>query len=143
MGVCQTIKERILSGIENLGKLLRSMSPDLIKGEYVFCTVPNGKYGDYQDLSPLTSFIEAEGMTLVLTKENADKSGLEYDGVFKCITLTVHSSLEAVGLTAAVTAKLSENQIGANIIAAYFHDHVFVPARYVEKALALLSEFSS
>lgn len=128
-------------GENNLGMLLSSLNPRLMHSKYVFCTVPNGKYGDYKDLSPLATFIETEGLTLVLTKENADKSGLEYDGVFRCITLTVHSSLEAVGLTAAVSTKLSEHQISANIIAAYFHDHVFVPARSVEKALTLLSEF--
>lgn len=131
-----------MAGIENLEKLLNSMSPELIEDEYVFCTVPNGKYGDYQDLFPLASFIEAEGLTLVVTRENADNFGLTYDSVFKCITLTVHSSLEAVGLTAAVSAKLSEHQISANIIAAYYHDHVFIPAGSAEKALGLLSEFS-
>jgi hypothetical protein len=132
-----------MAGVKNLGKLLNSISPELIEGEYVFCTVPNGKYCDYQDLSPLASFIEAEGLTLVVPRESADKSGLEYDGVFRCITLTVHSSLEAVGLTAAVSTKLSEHQISANVIAAYFHDHVFVSSRFAEKALTLLSEFCS
>ena len=132
-----------MAGIEDLEKLLSTMSPELIDGEYVFCTVPNGKYGDYQELSPMATFIELEGLTLVVSRESADKSGLEYDGVFKCITLTVYSSLEAVGLTAAVSTKLSEHQISANIIAAYFHDHVFVPSRSAEKALTLLSEFRS
>lgn len=130
-----------MAGIENLEELLGSMSPELIEDEYVFCTVPDGKYGDYMDLSPLATFIEAEGMTLVVSRENADNSGLKYDGVFRCITLTVHSSLEAIGLTAAVSAKLSEHQISANIIAAFYHDHVFVPARSAEEALGLLSEF--
>ena len=135
-------KEKILSGIEDLEKLLSSMSPELIEGEYVFCTVPKGKYGDYQDLSPLATFIEKEGLTLIISRENADSSGLKYNAVFRCITLSVHSSLEAVGLTAAVSAKLSEHQISANIIAAYYHDHVFVPSRDAEKALFLLSEFN-
>ena len=132
-----------MAGIKDLEKLLSSMSPELIDGEYVFCTVPNGKYGNYQDLSPLATFIESEGLTLVVSRENADKSDLKYDGVFKCISLTVHSSLEAVGLTAAVSTKLSEHNISANIIAAYYHDHVFVPAESTETALSLLSEFSN
>lgn len=132
-----------MAGIEDLEKLLSSMSPELMEGEFVFCTVPNGKYSDYQDLSPLATFIEAGGLTLVVIKESADSSGLEYESIFKCITLTVHSSLEAVGLTAAVSTKLSEHKISANIIAAYYHDHVFVPAESAETALSLLSEFSS
>ena len=130
-------------GENNLNKLLTSMKPRLLHEDYVFCTVPNGKYGDYPDLSPLASFIEAEGLTLVVTRENADSFRLKYEAVFKCITLTVHSSLEAVGLTAAVSAKLSENQISANIIAAYYHDHVFIPSRFAVKAFNLLSEFSN
>lgn len=132
-----------MAGIEDLEKLLSSMSPKLIEGEYVFCTVTNGKYGDYEDLFPIATFTESEGLTLVVSKENADKSELEYDGVFRCITLTVHSSLEAMGLTAAVSTKLSEYHISANIIAAYYHDHVFVPSKDAEKTLVLLSEFSS
>ena len=118
------------------------MSPKLIEGEYVFCTVPNGTYGDYKNLNPLASFIESEGMTLVINREDADRSGLQYESSFKCITLTIHSSLEAVGLTAAVSAKLSDYNISANIIAAYYHDHVFVPVKSAEKALSLLSEFN-
>ena len=125
-------------GENNLGKLLSLLNPRLLHSEYVFCTVPNGSYGDYQNLSPLATFGETEGLTLVLTKENADSSGFNYETVFKCITLTVHSSLEAVGLTAAVSTKLSDHNISANIIAAYYHDHVFVPSEAAEKALGLL-----
>ena len=132
-----------MAGIEDLEKLLSSMAPELIEGEYVFCTILNGKYGDYQELSPIATFSETEGLTLVLTKESADSSGLEYESIFKCITLTVHSSLEAVGLTAAVSAKLSEHNISANIIAAYHHDHVFVPSKNAEQALELLCEISA
>ena len=131
-----------MSGITDLKKLLGSMSPELLADEYVFCTVPNGKYGDFSELSPLSVFFENEGMTLVVQRENAELSGLEYQGLFRCITLTVHSSLEAVGLTAAVSTKLSKHNISANIIAAYYHDHVFVPAILAEKALLVLLEFS-
>ena len=132
-----------MAGIENLGKLLSSMSPKLIEGEYVFCTVGNANYGEYKEAKPIATFVEEEGLTLILLKKSAEELGLHYEGTFRCITLTVHSSLEAVGLTAAVSAKLSEYQISANVIAAYYHDHVFVPSRSAVKALNLLSEFSS
>jgi uncharacterized protein len=135
--------ESVDAGINDLEELLSSMAPNLIEGEYVFCTFPNGKYGDYEDMSPLATFMESEGLTLVVNRENANRFKLKYDAVFRCITLSVHSSLEAVGLTAAVSAKLSEHQISANVIAAYFHDHVFVPAESAELALKLLSEFST
>jgi hypothetical protein len=54
------------------------------------------------------------------------------------ITLRVHSSLAAVGLTAAVAAALSDHGISANVVAAYCHDHIFVPADRAEEALAAL-----
>jgi len=147
-----------MSGETNLNKLLSSMSPKLLDDEYVFCSVENGQYGDFIDLSPLATYMEAEGLTLVITKDNADKSELEYESVFKCITLLIHSSLEsvfkcitllihssleAVGLTAAVSTKLAENGISANVVAAYYHDHIFVQSVKAELALEALHDFNS
>ncbi|WP_426415949.1 ACT domain-containing protein [Aestuariirhabdus sp. LZHN29] len=127
-------------GETNLGKLLASMSPELLPDEYVFCTVP-GEYGDYLQLSPLACFRETEGLTLVVTKSAAIAGQMPFESVFKAITLTIHSSLDAVGLTAAVSTKLAENGISANVIAAYYHDHIFVQAQKAELALNALSEF--
>ena len=132
-----------MSGETNLEKLLNALSPHLLNGEYVFCTLPDSVYGDFADATPVASFSEPEGLTLVLLKEAAERHNLPYQSVFRCITLRVHSSLEAVGLTAAVSGKLSEDGIGANIIAAYFHDHVFVPSHAAKKALKLLAEFGA
>ena len=130
-----------MAGEKNLEYLLRSMSPELIKGDFAFCTVKNSKYGDYAETRPVASFAEAEGLTLVLLKESAENFGLSYEGVFKCITLGVHSSLQAVGLTAAVAGKLAEHGIAANMIAAYFHDHVFVQSELADRAIGILSEY--
>lgn len=105
-------------GETNLNKLLASMSPTLMPGEYVFCSV-QGEYGDFNELSPLASYREFEGLTLVISKEKAVVNKLSFESVFKGITLTVHSSLDAVGLTAAVSTKLAEKGISANVIAAY------------------------
>ena len=128
-----------MSGEASLEKLLATMSPALIDGEYVFCTLPKARYGDYAETGPIASFAEAEGMTLVVSKDAAEKHDLSYEGVFKCITLGVHSSLAAVGLTAAVAGKLAEHGIAANVIAAYFHDHVFVQSELAERAIDILS----
>lgn len=127
-------------GETNLTALLASMSPVLLDDEYVFCSV-QGQYGDYQKLSPLATFSESEGLTLVLTKAAAIEGGLPFESVFKGITLTVHSSLDAVGLTAAVANKLTEKGISANVIAAYYHDHIFVQTEKATKAMDALNEF--
>lgn len=137
------VGEKAGAGERNLSKLLSTMSPKLLDGEYVFCTIEDSCYGDYAEAKPIASFTEQEGLTLVLLKDSAEKHDLRYEGVFKCITLTIHSSLEAVGLFAAVSTKLSEQHISANVIAAYYHDHVFVQAELAKKAMAVLSEFSS
>jgi hypothetical protein len=129
-----------VAGEKNLEKLLGSMSPVLVKGEYVFCTLENSKYGDYADARPIASFEEAEGLTLVLPKQAADSFDLSYEGIFRCITLGVHSSLEAVGLTAAVAGILADHGIAANVIAAYFHDHIFVQSGLADQAIGLLLE---
>tara|TARA_R110001583_G_scaffold44608_2_gene141452 strand:- start:1372 stop:1761 length:390 start_codon:yes stop_codon:yes gene_type:complete len=127
-------------GETNLDTLLKSMSPELMPNEYVFCSV-QGEYRDFRELHPLATYREAEGLTLVVTKEAAIANKLTFESVFKGITLTVHSSLDAVGLTAAVSTKLAEKGISANVIAAYYHDHIFVQAEKAELAIEALSEF--
>lgn len=131
-----------MTGERNLGKLLASMSPELINGEFVFCTFKNARYGDHSGLQPIVTVIESEGLTLVIPRSSADEYGISYESVFKGITLKVHSSLEAVGLTAAFSAKLTEHGISANVIAGYFHDHIFVQAELAEKAMAALNELT-
>lgn len=132
-----------MAGEKNLENLLRSMSPALIEGDYVFCTLKNSNYGDYAEARPIASFIESEGLSLVLLKDDAESFGLSYEGVFRCITLGIHSSLEAVGLTAAVAGKLADHGIAANVIAAYFHDHVFIQSEFADQAIGILSGYST
>ena len=127
-----------MRGETDLASLLSSLHPELVAGEFVFCTLKNARYGGYAELSPLASFQEREGLTLVLPRHSADVAGFGYDCVFRCITLAVHSSLEAVGLTAAVAARLAGRDISANVIAGYYHDHIFVPSERAVDALALL-----
>ena len=129
-----------MAGEEGLDTLLVLLQPSLMLGDFVFCTAANLNYGDFAELQPLASYQEEEGLTLVLSKQSADVAGLAYDSVFNCIILMVHSSLEAVGLTAAVSGKLAANGISANVMAAYHHDHVFVPENKAKLALQLLAE---
>ncbi len=131
-----------MAGIVELEELLKSMTPEIQKGEYVFCVV-EGNYSDYEHLDPLAFFVESEGLTLIVSVEMAEKAQLTYDSKFKQITLTVHSSLDAVGLTAAVSTKLASYNISANVVAAYYHDHIFVQIEKADKALLALKEFGA
>ncbi|MGR5387881.1 ACT domain-containing protein [Vibrio crassostreae] len=130
-----------MAAITDLDLLLKSMSPEFIDGSYVFCTVGGG-LADYVQLNPISTFREKEGLTLVLKEEVATKAQLDFDGVFSLITLSVHSSLEAVGLTAAFATKLGSYGISANVIAGFYHDHIFVQKDKAEAAMSALREFS-
>ncbi|MBU3823431.1 MAG: ACT domain-containing protein [Candidatus Oceanisphaera merdipullorum] len=130
-----------MSGITALDELLSSIKPRLFDAEYVFCSVP-GSMDKYLGLAPIATFVEPEGLTLVLKKADAQAAGLRLEGSFRQITLTVHSSLAAVGLTAAVATQLASKGISANVIAAFYHDHIFVPTLDAEAALIALQELS-
>lgn len=132
-----------MSGETNLEILLASMKPALRSEEYVFTYVNNGNYGDAIELNPIAMFQEEEAMTLVVPRKAADENNVTYESVFKCITLMVHSSLDAVGLTAAFSNKLAEKGISANVIAGFYHDHIFVQSEVADQAMSALSEFSS
>jgi uncharacterized protein len=129
-----------VSGETSLEVLLKSMQPVLRDGEYVFCTV-NRKLEGLIKLDPVGFFQEDEGITLILLRTSADRVTLSYNSSFRMITLSVHSSLEAVGFIAAIATKLSENNISVNPISAYYHDHLFVPVDQANRAMALLQEF--
>ena len=130
-------------GEMDIDKLLALLQPALLDGEYVFCSSPSLGYGDLDELQPISCYQEQEGLSLLLSKSAADSAGLSYSSVFCGITLSVHPSLDGVGFTAAVAKKLARNGISANVIAAHYHDHVFVPADKAKLALALLREFES
>jgi hypothetical protein len=131
-----------MSGETDLQSMLRDLHPVLLPGRYVFCTMEGADYGDLAHTNPLASFREAEGLTLVVSEENARREALNFDGTFRCITLQVHSSLEAVGLTAAVAEVLARQSICANVIAGYYHDHIFVPSAHADRAVLLLQSLS-
>ena len=128
-----------MTGELHLDSMLADLKPSLHPGEFVFCSLPGACYGDYAELAPLASMLEPEGLSLVLPREAADRSGIDYDSCHCCISLGVHSSLEAVGLTAAIAARLADRGISANVIAGCLHDHILVPAARAGDALDALA----
>jgi hypothetical protein len=129
-----------MRGETDLMKLLKSMRPERNAGEYVFCVLDSS--AQLADVTPLGLFREREGVTVILPRADADQAGLSYAGTFAWLTLTVHSSLEAVGLTAAVARTLTEAGISCNVVAAFYHDHLFVPVADAERALTALGVLS-
>ena len=129
-----------MSGETDLQKLLEDMKPKLNEGDFVFCVLDNTQ--DTNALDPLCMFHEEEGTTVIISKQQADEATLPYSVVCSWITLTVHSSLEAVGLTAAVSKALTEANISCNVVAAYYHDHIFVPIKDTKRAVTVLENLS-
>lgn len=130
-----------MSGETNLGVLLKSMRPVLREGEFVFITTRRSLL-EVAPLEPLGLFHEEQGLTLILPRQKAEAAGLPYTAVFRMLTLSVHSSLEAVGFLAAITNRLAARGISVNPVSAYFHDHLFVPSARAEESLALLVELT-
>ncbi len=118
--------------------MLAAMCPALRAGEYVFCSVPADGADACRGLEPLGWFREAEGVSLILERAAAERAGVGAGVPLRCITLAVHSALDGVGLTAAVATALAGRGIAANVVAAFHHDHVFVPAHAADDALAVL-----
>jgi uncharacterized protein len=129
-----------MPGEKNLPLLLKTMKPSLHTGDYVFCTVKDISTIYLKDV--IGSFREDESITLIISKENADRLNLSYSFVSAWITLLVHSSLEAVGLTAAFSNALAKEGISCNVIAAYYHDHIFVNKKDAGKAMKVLEGIS-
>lgn len=129
-----------MSGVTDLDELLKTMEPTLVDGSFVYASVPAEDLAGHLGRGPIGLFREEEGVTLILPAEAAE--GLAASPPMRMITLTVHSSLEAVGLTGAFAAALTAERISANVVAGYHHDHIFVPERDAERALDALRALS-
>jgi uncharacterized protein len=127
-----------MSGETDLALLLASMRPDVREGEYVFVSLSGPP-----DVACEATIAESEGLTCVVRRRIADEKGWPYDFVAGWITLQVHSALEAVGMTAAVSAALTDAGISCNVIAGYFHDHLLVPIDRREDAVRTLRALSA
>jgi len=130
-----------MAGETSLTTLLRSMSPQLNAGEYVFCTLRDGQLPSGVEI--VGSFREQEGLTVILERSQAEHAGFAFDYVAAWITLNVHSALEAVGLTAAFASALGKAGISCNVIAGYYHDHLFVGQADAERAMQVLRDLAA
>lgn len=128
-------------GEKELGILLSSMAPILEDSIFVFCLIKS-EDKDIINYKPWAIIHEEEGTTVIMLESTAKEHRLEYEGQFKRITLNVHSSLEAVGLTAAIASELAKYKITANVVAGYFHDHIFIQSSKAIEALKILNRLS-
>ena len=130
-----------MHGETNLSVLIKNMQPVLNNGQYVFCSVSSIASFDMDKI--LFFFKEKEGFTIVLKKKDADTEGVAYASTFAWITLLVHSALDAVGLTAAFSKALGDAHISCNVVAGFYHDHIFVPYDLSQHAVDVLKNLSA
>ena len=131
------------NGENDLNKLLVGMDPKLHPGEYVFATVPLDLIQDL-DLRKIISLMkEEEGVSLILEKTFADDLRLKNIGVWKWISLNIHSSLDAVGLIASISNALADHNVSCNVVAGFYHDHIFVRTDQSLIAMQILKKLSS
>ena len=126
-----------MGGETDLAALLAGMSARIQPETYVFVTLARGVTPP-TGLTPRMQFMEAEGLSLILTRREAEEAGLEYSFPCRMITLDVHSALEAVGFIARVATALANAGMGVNPVAGFYHDHLFVPEDRAEDAMTVL-----
>ena len=127
---------------KDLSKLIENMEPTLNSGSYIFSSVTKLELANLPTHILVMQFQESEGTTIITTSENADLYHIPYELRMAWITLKIHSALDAVGLTAAFSYALKSAGISCNVVAGYYHDHLFVPLEDTEKAMAALNALS-
>lgn len=131
-----------MTGESNLQILLRDMAPSLFESPYAYVCLPAG-VGIPAGVVPFATIAEAEGLTLIAPAEDLTRAGVAPGPDWARISLTVHSDLSAVGLTAAFATALARQGISANVVAGLYHDHLFVPWDRRQDALAALKALAS
>ena len=129
------------TGESDLLTLIAQMSPSLDDQIWAFVSVAEVS-SEYMAEHALATFRETEGTTLIVPWERAEEFDVCSEPMAR-ITLNIHSSLEAVGLTAAVSQALASEAISANVVAGFYHDHIFVPQTAGERAVACLTLLSA
>jgi uncharacterized protein len=127
-------------GESDLATLQRSIAPEMHAAMFVYCT-----FADFSlppGLQPICTFRESEGLTAVVQREDALRLGIGHQFESRLITLSVHSSLHAVGFIARVATALAAAGIACNAVSAFHHDHLFVPVDQADNAMRVLEQLA-
>jgi uncharacterized protein len=131
----------MINSMTDLNEILANLNPVLHPGVYVFCRLPHGN-SIHVDSHPVCIVQEEEALTVIVTQAEADLFGWPYDYQAGWITLQVHSALSSVGVTAKISTALAEAEISCNMVAGYFHDHLFVPFEKVDQTMQILGDLA-
>jgi hypothetical protein len=124
--------------VREISAMIASLRPNLTQDRFIFCSFANPDLASEYAIDAIGMFVECEGLSLIVPEHVAQSRGLDCSSPMRMITLAVHSALDGVGLTAAVAGELTGLNIACNVVAAYHHDHIFVPAADADRALQAL-----
>lgn len=125
-----------MSGLTDLKEVLSSLKVICDGIEYGFASIPDDSGIEREKV--LATFQENGRLAIIAPKSYLDSKNIDNEGPYAKLTIDVHTSLELVGLTAVMATKLAEHGISANVVAAFYHDHVFVQYKLREKAIKIL-----
>ncbi|WP_433706340.1 ACT domain-containing protein [Paraburkholderia sacchari] len=128
-------------GEQDLLKLCASLEPIMAPAVYVYCSFPDFVLPD--GVSALCTIRESEGLTAIVERADARRLCLSYIYDARLITLSVHSSLNAVGFIKVISGKLADAGIPCNVVAGYYHDHILVPVDRADEAMDRLREIAA
>ena len=128
-----------MNGETNLESLLGNIEPVLNEAVYDFVSWPL-ETPLPTALTPVMTFRETEGLTLIVEREEAQAAGMQSSFPCRMITLNIHSSLAAIGFLAAILPRLAAAGIGVNPVSGFYHDHLFVPADRATDAMEILRQ---
>ena len=127
----------VAPGETDLERMLASLSIERRPDVYTYVAVAVPTPGLLAAAAAMID--EGELTTLVVPRHAAERAGLPVVVELAWLTLAVQSSLDAVGLTAAISARLTEHSIACNVLAGYHHDHVLVPVDRAADAVVALT----
>ncbi|MFX1766321.1 ACT domain-containing protein [Paraburkholderia sp. A1RI-2L] len=128
-------------GEQDLLKLCASLEPIMAPAVYVYCSFPD--FVLPVGVPAFCTIRESEGLTAIVERSDARRLRLAYIYDARLITLSVHSSLNAVGFIKVISGKLADAGIPCNVIAGYYHDHILVPVDRADEAMDRLREIAA
>jgi hypothetical protein len=131
-----------MSGLTNLTEVFQTLQISCDEVQYGFASVKD-KPQNLDSDEVLGTFKENEGLTIFATKAYFEANNIKYDGPYAKLTMEVHTALALVGFTAAFSKVLTEHGISANVVAGYFHDHVFVQYDLRQKAIDAINSLKN
>ena len=127
-----------MATVRDTRAMLAGMTPVLRQGNFVFCITNDAALAEQAQAAALSWFRENEGIAMILELEVAASLGFDITMPMNRIVLEIFSALDGVGLTAAVSTALANDNIPCNMVSAYHHDNVFVPVAMADRAMHVL-----